>query len=292
MLAEITKADQNITILGLILGILVAIIILAIIILKSKRNINVKGSVKHGNSEASVTIANNNNNTTIEKEIKNDAVKEKQLKNGIKFDLEKLTSHRFFTMVLVQNTTDNCIFNLYNETLRIGVIRDSDEIANFKKIIASKYLNLCLFKVLGEHIKKWITDLVNEVSASNTHDKVPANFFVISQYITQYKNDAYKEGKSIEFKYNGKLFYGIPTQFMHRFNDWSDVNMNRVYNMISDALYSTQDSWFAKTIELLDLFEIIFLILHEQMDATLIILNGEISNFLKKIKEEKFYEGN
>jgi hypothetical protein len=56
--------------------------------------------------------------------------------------------------------------------------------------------------------------------------------------------------------------------------------------MISDVLYSTQDSWFAKTIELLDLFEIIFLMLHDQMDATLIILNGEMATFIKKIKDE------
>jgi hypothetical protein len=281
MFLQITNITTSITILGLILGIIIAGIILIVIALKSKRNI--EGSVKHGKTEASIKVTSNNNL----KEIKNEQPGSNPVQTESKFDLEKLTLHRFFTTILVQYTADSSIFNLYNETVRLGIIKDSEEIAQFKKLIASKYLNLCLFKVLGEHIKAWINNLVKEVNESNNPpDKVPNNFFAISQHITQYKNDAYKEGKSIEFKYSNKTFYGIPTKFMHRFNNWSDSNMTRVYNMISDALYSTQDNWFAKTIELLDLFEVIFIMLHDQMDATLIILNGEIANFIKRLKED------
>jgi hypothetical protein len=280
MLLETADITHSITVLGLIFGIIIAIITLIIVIFKSKRN--VEGSLKHGKTEATFKVTTDNS----QKETRGEALLNTPVKNSIKFDLEKLTLHRFFTTILIQYTADNSIFNLYNETVRLGIIKDSEEAAQFKKLIASKYLNLCLFKVLGEHIKTWITDLVKEVTESNTSDKVTNNFFSISQHITQYKNDAYKEGKSIEFKYNDKTFYGIPTKFMNRFNNWSDANMTRVYSMISDALYSTQDNWFAKTIELLDLFEVIFIMLHDQMDATLIILNGEIASFLKKLKED------
>jgi hypothetical protein len=271
-----TDLTHSIVVLGLILGIIITSIVFIIIIIRSKRDI--VGTVKHGNSEATLKIIKNakeNPEQPITKQIL-----------SLEFDLEKLTLHRFFTTVLVQYTTDNYMFNLYNETTRLGIIKDTEEIATCKKIIASKYLNLCLFKVLGEHVRIWITDLVNEVSKSHDFNKVPASFFSISQHITQYKTDAYKEGKSIEFKINGKQFYGIPPKFMQRFNNWSDTNMLRVYNMISDALYSTQNNWFAKTIELLDLFEVIFMMLHDQMDSTLIILNGEIANFIKKIKDD------
>jgi hypothetical protein len=63
--------------------------------------------------------------------------------------------------------------------------------------------------------------------------------------------------------------------------------MNRIYTMISDVLYSAQSNWYTKTIELLDLFEVIFMILHDQMDATLIILNGEIEDFVEHLVNEK-----
>jgi hypothetical protein len=168
----------------------------------------------------------------------------------------------------------------------MGIIKDPEEISSFKKLLASKYLYLCLFKVLGNNVWQWINDVVNEIKTKNTGEKVPSAFFTISQYITQYKNEAYREGKAIDFKFNDKTFYGIPSKFMTRFNDWSDSNMNRVYDMISSVLYSTQNNWFAKSIELLDLFEVIFIMLHDQMDATLIILNGEITNFIKKLKEK------
>jgi hypothetical protein len=120
---------------------------------------------------------------------------------------------------------------------------------------------------------------------------VPDTFYTISQYITRYKTGAYKEGKLLEFEFNGQIFNGIPSKFMKKFDSWSDTRMTKVYGMISDALYSTQSSWFAKTIELLDLFEIIFMILHDQMDATLIVLNGEIESFLKDIHKNKPHTG-
>jgi hypothetical protein len=267
---------------GFMFGILVAVIVLVVILIKSKRNI--EGSIKHGNSEASLKLSGG---TATQSKLKEEAGEDKKILRGdIEYDLEKLKLHKFFTTVLVQYTTDNSIFNLYNETLRLNIIKDNEEMAQFKKLLATKYLNSCLFKVLGEHVQRWISDIVKEMEDSEDLSKVPNGFFEISKYITKYKNEAYKEGKSIEFKYNNRVFYGIPIQFMNRFNNWSDVNMARVYDMISDALYSTQNNWFAKTIELLDLFEVIFIMLHDQMDATLIILNGEIASFLKKLKED------
>jgi hypothetical protein len=280
MLKELIEGGNLVTVLSLLFSVLVVIGAILFVLLRSKREI--EGKVKHGKTEASIKIGGKKEkDETVEK--KGEAVK--QLSQQEEFDLDKLINHRFFTSVLCQYTTDNCNFNLYDETLRVGVIKDVEEVANFKKLIASRFLNLCLFKVLGEHVRSWITDVVNEVKEKNDFIKVPNTFYTISQYITKYKNEAYKQGKSIEFTHMKKAFYGIPTPFMKRFNNWSESNMNRVYNMISDVLYSTQNTWFAKTIELLDLFEVIFMMLHDQMDATLIILNGEIAHFLKKVKE-------
>jgi hypothetical protein len=277
MISKIIESPKSITFLGLILGIIVAGIALVIIILKSKRDV----TLKHGNSEFSLKSSSPENRG---KEGK--AVTKKESKNASGFDLEKLTLHRFFTTVIVQYTTENSLFKLYDETIRLGIIKDSEDIANFKKFIAGKYLNLCLFKTLGEYIKKWVYDIVNEMSEAKDQSKIPESFFSISKYITKYKNDAYNEGKQVKFKYNGKLFNRIPVNFMTRFNKWSDTNMVRVFDMISDVLYSAQENWFAKTIELLDLFEVIFIMLHDQMDSTLIILNGEIADFIKKLKSD------
>jgi hypothetical protein len=277
------NTNELIKILILVLGILITVVILTIILIKSKRTIS--GTVKHGNSEATIEIkrdkkANKSNKTQSNK------IQQNEIINPDDFDLDKLSLHRFFTTILCQYTTDNSVFPLYNETLRLNIIKDVDEISQFKIMLASKYLHLCLFKVLGELVRKWITSIVEEIGTTKNFNKIPATFYAISQYITQYKNDAYREGKQIEFKWQDKTFYGIPTKFMTRFNNWSDSNMNRVYNMISDVLYSTQNNWFAKSIELLDLFEVIFIMLHDQMDSTLIILNGEITQFLNSIKNE------
>jgi hypothetical protein len=274
--------DKIILILGLILGIAVCSTFIIVALLRSKRDF--VGKVKHGNTEASLKVIKGDSKEE-DKPVPKDSPPP-QVVNESEFDLDKLISHRFFTTILCQYTSENYIFNLYNETLRLGVRNDSEEEAQFKKLVASKYLHLCLFKVLGEHVKKWITDLVDEVSHTKNYTKIPATFYTISQYITQYKSEAYREGKSIEFRFQDKQFYGIPSKFMTRFNDWSDTNMIRVYNMISDVLYSTQNNWFARTIELLDLLEVIFMMLHDQMDATLTILNGEITNFLKRLNED------
>jgi hypothetical protein len=269
--------------------LLVLVIVIAVSyninkLIKSKREIST--TLKHGNTEVGIKVSNGN-----DKNEEEDTPKE-SINEATECDLDKLTNHRFFTSILCQYTSDNCAFNLYNETIRLGVIKDDEEMAYFKKMLASKYINKCLFKVLGKHVKKWIDDIVIEVNKTNNITKAPTSFYSISQYITQYKTEAYKESKSIDFKYKNKEFFGIPTKFINRFNAWSDLNMNRVYDMISDVIYSTQNTWFAKTIELLDLFEIIFIMLHDQMDATLIILNGELASFVNKIKEQLPDESN
>jgi hypothetical protein len=264
--------NSPVAILGLVLIIITVCAYIINKLIKSKKEFST--TVKHGNTEFGIKVGTKNEEISQE------------TPNNEEYDLDKLTLHRFFTSVLCQYTADNCIFNLYNETTRLGITKDNEEMIYFKKMFASKYLNQCLFKVLGRNIKKWVDDIVSELKKTNNFNKIPNSFYSISQYITEYKTAAYKEGKSIDFKYKDKEFYGIPTKFMTRFNNWSDTNMNRVYNMISDVLYSTQNTWFAKTIELLDLFEVIFMMLHDQMDSTLIILNGELSNFVKKIKEQ------
>jgi hypothetical protein len=271
--------DKIIIILSLVFGIALSSAFIVIALIKSKRDF--VGKVKHGNTEASIKVikTDSKNNKSLPKDNLQLQVNESE------YDLDKLSSHRFFTTVLCQYTSENYIFNLYNEALRLGIRNDTEAEAQFKKLAASKYLHLCLFKVLGEHVKKWITDLVDEVSTTKNYTKIPATFYAISQYITQYKTEAYREGMSIEFKFQEKTLYGIPSKFMERFNTWSDANMIRVYNMISDVLYSTQNNWFARTIELLDLLEVIFMMLHDQMDATLTILNGEITSFLKRLNE-------
>jgi hypothetical protein len=279
--------DKIILIFALgILGIIASTVLVKVI---SKLKKNVQGILKHGKSEVSLRISEENNNEEKHESHLANQIKVPTLtQDDLNFDLDKLSLHRFFTTVLCQYTSDNCMFNLYDETIRLGIISDSPEVADFKKLLASKYLHACLFRVLGEHVKQWIDDLVVETKRVGiSNKKIPSTFFSISQYVTKYKIEAYKEGKTIEFKFNDKVIYGIPTRFMSRFNEWSDSKMVRVYNMISDVLYSTQNTWFAKTIELLDLFEVIFIMLHDQMDSTLIILNGEISQYLKNMNEDK-----
>jgi hypothetical protein len=278
--------DKIILVLGLITTSIIAAAILIKIISRSKKDI--EGAVQHGNSKISLKVTSGKEDNKADQSKTQLTPAQSQLSiNDQNFDLDKLSLHRFFTTVVCQYTTDICIFNLYDETLRIGVINDTEEVANFKKLLASRYLHLCLFKVLGEHVKQWIDDLVAEAEKIDiSSNKIPSTFYTISQYITKYKTEAYKEGKTTEFKYNDKVIYGIPAKFMTRFNEWSDSKMVRVYNMISDVLYSTQNTWFAKTIELLDLFEVIFIMLQDQMDATLIILNGEVTQYLKSLKEE------
>jgi hypothetical protein len=277
--------DKIILVLGLIIISIIATAILIKIISRSKKDI--EGEVSHGKSKISLKVTSGKEGNKTDP-AQSQALVQSQLSiDDQNFDLDKLSLHRFFTTVICQYTTDNCIFNLYDETLRIGVINDTEEVANFKKLLASRYLHSCLFQVLGEHVKQWIDDLVAEAKKIDINsNKIPSTFFTISQYITKYRTEAYKEGKTTEFKYNDKVIYGIPAKFMTRFNEWSDSKMVRVYNMISDVLYSTQNTWFAKTIELLDLFEVIFIMLQDQMDATLIILNGEVTQYLKSLKEE------
>jgi hypothetical protein len=151
-----------------------------------------------------------------------------------------------------------------------------------KRVFAGKYLRSCLFKVLGEYIKTWVDNICASVEKSNKRNEDPACFFDIAQFLTKYKDAAYREGRSLEFTFKGEQFHGIPAVFMEKFNSWGDENMTRIYSIISDILYSAQNTWFSKAIEMLDTFELIFIILSNEMDGTLMIINGELEAELKR----------
>jgi hypothetical protein len=103
--------NSPVVILGLILLIIVAIGFVIAKVAKSKKEFS--GTVKHGNTELGIKIGSDSKQNSGEEPVKNED------KISQEYDLDKLTLHRFFTSVLTQYTSDTCIFNLYDETIRL-----------------------------------------------------------------------------------------------------------------------------------------------------------------------------
>ena len=203
---------------------------------------------------------------------------------------ELLKTHKFFTLTTNKYTKTFYEFSIYDKLCAKHVKNESQEIIDFKKLIAGKYLHECLFKYFCDSLIGWIENMkkdCNEKLANDGEDLddfIPVSYYSCLESFLNYKEETTKLAKNINFEFMDKIVRGIPDKFIETLNDWSMKNINVVSSSLNVVIYSTTASdWFNHVKEILDIYDIVFALILNDIDATLIILNGEMKKYVEDL---------
>lgn len=203
----------------------------------------------------------------------------------IKFDYIKILNHRFLTNTLNHLSQVNIEYTMYDEAISAGIkSHDTKYIANFKKYIGSIYIQDCFLKYFKLSMDKWIRDVVahgREIVGYNSGSVTPS-LFEIFNILNNWEDNISKLAYQKEFNYDGITFSGLPRIFVSKMNTHIEPMIKKLIISVEKVIYNDNTNWFGKTCETLDLFELQFYNIPYVLNAILIILNGDIENFIKE----------
>lgn len=277
-----------------ILGTVIIVFFILLIVHVKRSGGKASGSVSDGKRSVSFTLENDNdtkskikNNKTDNESSSSGAIKN-QTREFLKSEL--LKTHKFFTLTTNKYTKSFHEFSIYDKLCAKHVKNESQEIIDFKKLIAGKYLHECLFKYFCDSLIGWIENMkkdCNEKLANDGEDLddfIPVSYYSCLESFLNYKEETTKLAKNINFEFMDKIVRGIPDKFIETLNDWSMKNINVVSSSLNVVIYSTTASdWFNHVKEILDIYDIVFALILNDIDATLIILNGEMKKYVEDL---------
>lgn len=200
----------------------------------------------------------------------------------------KLTkTHNFFTHTAIQYTRTFHGFSLYNRVCSKNIKHDTPEVMEFKKLIAGKYLHECLFKYFCDMLEKWIISMEeeceNRLKKDPTDDSIPTSYYSCLEPFMRYSEEATRMAKNITFTFAGKTIHGIPDEFVNVLNEMIMKNVNVVNSSLNIILYTVSDRWIEKVKEILDMYILVFGLILNDVDATLITVNGEMKAYVENL---------
>ena len=277
-----------------ILGTVIIVFFILLIIHVKRSGGKASGSVSDGKRSVSFTLENDNDakgkikNNKTDNESSSSTIKKNQTREFLKSEL--LKTHKFFTLTTNRYTKTFYEFSIYDKLCAKHVKNESQEIIDFKKLIAGKYLHECLFKYFCDSLIEWIENMkkdCNEKLANDGEDLddfIPVSYYSCLESFLNYKEETTKLAKNINFEFMDKIVRGIPDKFIETLNDWSMKNINVVSSSLNVVIYSTTASdWFNHVKEILDIYDIVFALILNDIDATLIILNGEMKKYVEDL---------
>ena len=298
-------ASMSIIIIS-VLVIIILIFLTVLILIVRKNGGKATASISDGKRSFSFGLdtGENKNSTSNTNSAKNDSHKldvtsqnsigpvvdksavNSQTKELVRVDLTK--THKFFASTAKRYTTVFHSFSIYDKLCSKDIKRDSPEVMVFKKTIAGKYLHECLFKYFCDSLTEWIDAMKQEcldrISSGSVEDHAPSSYFSCLDNFLRYKEETARLARNIDFTFNDKQIHGIPDNFIEVLNDWSMKNISAVSSALNILLFSASDNnWLAHVKEILDVYDGVFALMLNDIDATLIILNGEMRAYVEKL---------
>lgn len=276
-----------------ILGTVIIVFFILLVVHVKRSGGKASGSISDGKHSVSFTLENDNDTKSKRKNNKTDnkssnMVNKNQTREFLKSEL--LKTHKFFTLTTNRYTKTFHEFSIYDKLCAKHVKNESQEIIDFKKLIAGKYLHECLFKYFCDSLTEWIENMkkdCNEKLANDGEDLddfIPVSYYSCLESFLNYKEETTKLAKNINFEFMDKMVRGIPDKFIEILNDWSMKNINVVSSSLNVVIYSTTaNDWFNHVKEILDIYDIVFALILNDIDATLIILNGEMKKYVEDL---------
>lgn len=260
------------------LGIILIILVFMIIIL-------INTLVKHGKK----IIINTSSNKSKELEnVNNPNITEDGSSDKNKI-INNILNHKFFSYIKYKyvGVEYNLAFENYEMLLEHGIKKESKELVEFKKLIASHFLSDCIFKYLFDSIKKWIETVVEEYTKSEDKESIPVSLCNIIEDLVHFTKDTTHMASNVRLNFYGKVVNGIPSDFVKYFCKIVNRDISTIQDIISSIIYMNNISWYNKIVEILDFLELVIIYIKDSVDSTLIIMNGQLEKYVEELMFEK-----
>ena len=274
-----TIGDVPIIAILLILLAVIIILILSILLIsnvsKNKKHLTFNLFNKRCNKKESIS-------TAPSRSLK----KKEDVKKQI---LLSIQNHKFFSYIKFKyvGVDYNLSFETYEMLIAHGIKVESKELQEFKKLIASRFLSDCIFKYLFESVKKWIDDIVREYDASTDEKNfVPITLCDIIEDLVHFTKETTRMSSQVRLTFDNHLIDGIPPDFVKYFCKIVNRDMKTIQEVMSSIIYVTDVSWYNKIIEILDILELVLVYIKDSVDATLVVLNGQLEKYLEELNKE------
>lgn len=285
-----TTSGTVISISVCIILVLVLLIVLIIVLSKygKKLSINFNKNGKNGSTEVSAIT---------DEEDTNKSRKGKSVGKYISYRrdaiINDLKNHKFFSYVKYKYVNNDYDFTFENYELLIshGIKKESERAQRFKKAIASTFLSECVFKYFLDTTESWVNDVIAEYTSQDKTATAFQSFAIynIIENLLRFTKETTRIASNVKITFEGTTISGIPVDFIKYFCKIVNSDMNNVQDIISSILYTSDTTWYIKINEILDMLELVMIYIKDSIDATLIILNGQIETYLNDLigEEEK-----
>jgi hypothetical protein len=200
-----------------------------------------------------------------------------------------LCSHKFFSSVKYEFVEKDYefTFSLYDTLLDHGIKTETEIMVEFKKSLANKFLSDCLFKYLNESTKTWIKSILTEYSKASESDVVKENYMPesmcdIIENLVHFSKETKHLAENLRFSFRNKTINGIPVEFVDCFCKTVNKSIVSIQQLFSSIIYTANNSWVEKVIEILDIYELALDYIKNSVDSTLVIMNGQIKKYVDK----------
>ena len=261
-----TPIGTFIVISSALIVILTLIIVLVLILAKHNKLINLHiGSKKNNNSENSVVMSTESL-------------------------AQLLYSHKFFSSVKYEFVEKDFefTFSLYDTLIEHGVKSEDSLMVDFKKTLANKFLSDCLFKYLNESTKSWIKSVISDYSSASEKDTskstyMPESMCDIIENLVHFSKETTNLAANLRISFKGKTINGIPVEFIDCFCKTVNKSISSIQQLFSSIIYTSNNSWIEKIIEILDIYELALDYIKNSVDSTLVIMNGQMKKYVDKM---------
>ena len=208
------------------------------------------------------------------------------------FFVQQIQNHRFFSAVQYKyvDVDYGFEFEIYGLLLSHKIKNESEDLIEFKKFIATRFLSDCIFKFLRDTMQKYVKDVLAEYYEKRRNGELYASNSAVMcsviENIMHFTKTVTHLASQTTFKYKNKTIEGIPPDFVKYFCRVISKDINTLSSTFSNIIYGTSNPWYIKINEILDFLELVIVYIKESVDSTLVVLNGQLQKFVDDILKE------
>jgi len=148
-----------------------------------------------------------------------------------------------------------------------------------KKIVIKTFIEECWVPLFRDKIKGFV-DLLTSCSAEDCM----RTLYTLPEKIYEGIEECYHSAKEVRISLpNGRFIIGVPPVFIERFKEWSKSHTYLLVKKVKGTIYSSfYRTWQMRMIVILDLFDTYFALTKEDLEATVVSLNGEMEKAIKE----------
>ena len=179
------------------------------------------------------------------------------------FFVKQIQNHRFFSAVQYKyvDVDYGFEFEIYGLLLSHKIKNESEDLVEFKKLIATRFLSDCIFKFLRDTMQKYVKDVLDEYYEKRRNGELyTSNSSVmcgVIENIMHFTKTVTHLASQTTFKYKNKTIEGIPPDFVKYFCRVISKDINILSSTFSNIIYGTSSPWYIKIYEILYFLDLV-----------------------------------